>query len=53
MAKYTKGGHTHNCNHFTGKKNPIKNCKKRVVREKQQPHKNKYANSPKEVTVYC
>ena len=37
-----KGGHNANCNHFTGKKNPIKNNKRRVVREAQEPHKNKY-----------
>ena len=28
--------------HFTGKKKAVKNNVKRVVREKQQPHKNKY-----------
>lgn len=35
-------GKSPNCNHFTGKKNPNKTVIKRVVREKQQPHKNKY-----------
>ena len=31
-----------NCSHFTGKKKAVKSSKKRVVRPKQQPHKNKY-----------
>lgn len=31
-----------NCSHFTGKKKGIKTAKRRVVREKQTPHKNKY-----------
>lgn len=35
----------HNFNHFTGKrKNPARSKKKRVVREKQKPHVNKYKN---------
>lgn len=38
-------GHVHNNNHFTGKrKSPIKGCRKRVVRSKQEPHKNKYSD---------
>lgn len=45
-------GYSHNSSHFTGKKNPIKAAKKKVVREKQQPHKNKYSKCPKEVTLY-
>ena len=35
-------GKAPNSNHFTGKKKVIKTVRKRVVREKQQPHKNKY-----------
>lgn len=37
-------GHTHNNNHFTGKKKGIKTLQKRVVRPKQKPHINKYAS---------
>lgn len=37
-----KGGHVHNSQHFTGKKKGIKCLKKKVVRKKQEPHKNKY-----------
>lgn len=35
-------GTASNCNHFTGKKKGIKQLKKKRVREKQTPHKNKY-----------
>lgn len=35
-------GITPNCNHFTGKKNPVKTVKKKKVRKKLTPHKNKY-----------
>lgn len=34
--------HNANCNHFTGKKKPIGAKKKHVVRQPQEPHKNKY-----------
>lgn len=36
-----------NCNHFTGKKHGIKTVRKRVVRSKQEPHKNKYVRYSK------
>ena len=32
-----------NSSHFTGKKKAHKSPKKRVVRPKQEPHKNKYS----------
>lgn len=35
-------GISSNHNHFTGKKNPIKNVKKKKAKKKQNSHKNKY-----------
>lgn len=40
-------GKASNCNHFTGKRKGIKNSVKRVVRPKQEYHKNKYAKYSK------
>ena len=35
-------GKAPNSNHFTGKKKAVKTVIKKVVRDKQKPHKNKY-----------
>lgn len=42
-----KGKISANCQHFTGKKKPFSSVKRHVIREPQEPHKNKYAKFSK------